>query len=101
MKVLLMLSVTGQRTNGYETIDFYEAARIAFTKSEYMRKHFDSPKGINNLNKDNKALWEFAYRILNEEKERVKVVNKDPDNLLVSWVPGGMTLTEILKAGMI
>ena len=58
-------------------------------------------KGINNINKDNKALWEFTYRILNEEKKRVKVVNKDPDNLLVSWVPGGMTLTEILKANMI
>ena len=47
-----------------------------------MRKHFDSPKGINNLNKDNKALWEFTYRTLNEEKERVKVVNRDPNNLL-------------------
>ena len=62
-----------------------------------MRRHFDSPKGINNLNKDNKALGEFTYRILNEEKKRVKVVNKDPHNLLVSWVSGGMTLTEILK----
>jgi hypothetical protein len=48
-----------------------------------MRKHFDSPKGINNLNKDNKALWEFTYRIFNEEKERIKVVSKNPDNLLV------------------
>ena len=84
-----------------ETIDFYEAVRIAYTESEYMRKHFDSPKGINNLNKDNKALWEFRYRILNEEKKRVKVVNKDPDNLLVQWVPGGMTLTEILKANRV
>ena len=27
----------------------------------------------------------------------VRVVNKDPDNLLVQWVPGGMTITEILK----
>jgi hypothetical protein len=36
--------------------------------------------------------------IIHEEKERVKVVNKNPDNLLVQWVPGGMTLTEILKA---
>jgi hypothetical protein len=48
-------------TNGYETtIDFYEAVRIAYTESEYMQKHFDSPKGINNLNKDNKALGEFT-----------------------------------------
>ena len=65
-----------------------------------MRKHFDSPKGINNLNKDNKALWKFTYRMLNEEK-RVKVVNKEPDNLLVSWIPGGMTLAEILKANSV
>ena len=89
-----ILDVINDRTEkkGYETIDYYEAVRIAYAESEYMREHFDSPKGINNLNKDNKVLWEFTYRILNEEKERVKVVNKDPDNLLVSWVPGGMTL---------
>ena len=41
-----------------------------------MRKHFDSPKGINNL-------------------------NKDPDNLLVQWVPGGKTMTEILEANRV
>jgi hypothetical protein len=46
-------------------------------------------------------LWEFTYRILYEEKKRVKVVNKDPDNLLVQWVPGGMTLTEILKTNRV
>jgi hypothetical protein len=80
------------------TKDYYEAVRIAYTESKYMRKHFDSPKGINNLNKDNKVLWEFTYRILYEEKKRVKVVNKDPDNLLVQWVPGGRTMTEILMA---
>jgi hypothetical protein len=43
------------------------------------------------------TLWEFAYRILYEDKKRVKVVNKDPENLLVSWVPGGKTITEIFK----
>jgi hypothetical protein len=66
-----------------------------------MRKHFDSPKGINDLNKDNKVLWEFTYKILYEEKKRVKVVNKDPDNLLVQWVPGGKTLAEILEANRV
>ena len=48
-----------------------------------MRKHFDSPKGINNLNKDNKPIWKFTYKMSSEEKKRVRVVNKDPDNLLV------------------
>jgi hypothetical protein len=99
-----IIDVINNRTGkkGCETtIDYYKAARIAYTESEYMRKHFDSPKGINSLNKDNKALWEFTYRILNEEKERIKVVNKDPDNLLVQWVPGGMTLSEILVANRV
>jgi hypothetical protein len=98
-----IIDVINDRTEkkGYETIDFYESARIAYTESEYMRKYFDSPKGINDLNKDNKVLWEFTYRILNEEKERVKVVNKNPDNLLFQWVPGGMTLLEMLKANSV
>jgi hypothetical protein len=99
-----IFDVINDRTEkkGYETtIDFYQAVRIAYTENEYMRKHFDSPKGINNLNKDNKVLWEFTYRILYEEKERVKVVNKNPDNLLVQRVPGGMTLNEILKANSV
>jgi hypothetical protein len=81
------------------TLDYYEAARIAYTESKYMQKHFESViKDITEINKGFKPLWEFTYRILNEEKERVKVVNKDPDNLLVQWVPGGMTLLEMLKA---
>jgi hypothetical protein len=28
----------------------------------------------------------------------LEFVNKDPDNLLVQWVPGGKTVTEILKS---
>ena len=88
-------------TNGYETIDYYEAVRIAYIESKYMQKHFESMiKDITEINKEFKPIWEFTYRIVNEEKERVRVVNKNPDNLLVSWVPGGMTLTEILKANM-
>jgi hypothetical protein len=32
-----------------------------------------------------KELWEFVHRLVNNE-ERIKVVSKDPDNLLVSWI---------------
>ena len=87
---------------GYESIGYYEAVRIAYTESKYMQKHFESViKDITEINKEFKPIWEFTYRIVNEEKERVRVVNKNPDNLLVSWVPGGRTLTEILKANTI
>jgi hypothetical protein len=84
---------------GHESIDYYEAARIAYNDREYMRKYIDSPIDITEIDKGFRRIWQFTYRIVSgEEKERVKVVNKDPDNLLVSWVPGGMTITEILKA---
>ena len=32
-------------------------------------------------------------KIINEEKERLILVNIDPDNLLVSWIPGKYTRT--------
>jgi hypothetical protein len=70
-----IIDVINDRTKkkGSDTIDFYEATRVAYTESESMRKHFDSPKGVNNLNKDNKPLWKFTYRILYEEKKRIKL----------------------------
>jgi hypothetical protein len=80
------------------TIDYYEAARLAYTNKEYMKKYLDSEiKDIREINKGYRPIWKFTYKIVSgEEKKRVKVVNKDPDNLLVSWVPGGKTVTEIL-----
>ena len=95
---------TDKKKKGNDTtLDYYEAVRIAYTDREYMQKYIDSPiKDITEINKGFRRIWQFTYRIVSgEEKERVRVVNKNPDNLLVSWVPGGMTLTEILKANMI
>ena len=98
-----ILEVINDRTEkkGYETtIDFYEAVRIALIESECMRKHFDPViKNTTQINKMFIPIWEFTYKIVSgEEWKRVKVVNRDPDNLLVQWVPGGKTITEILKA---
>ena len=93
-----IIDVIKERTNK-KSIDYYEAVRIAYTERKYMQKHFESViKDITEINKGFKPIWEFTYRIVNEEKERVKVVNRDPNNLLLSWVPGGMTLLEMLKA---
>ena len=55
-------------------------------------------KNIAQINKMFRPIWEFTYKIVSgEEWKRVKVVNRDPDNLLVQWVPGGKTITEIFK----
>ena len=96
-----ILEVINGRTEKKEkgTIDFYEAVRIAYTESEYMRKHFDPViKNTTQINKMFIPIWEFTYKIVSgEEWKRVKVVNRDPDNLLVQWVPGGKTVTEIFR----
>jgi hypothetical protein len=94
---------TDKKKQGNDTtLDYYEAVRIAYTDRENMQKYIDSPiKDITEINKGFRRIWQFTYRIVSGEEERVRVVNKNQDNLLVSWVPGGMTLTEILKANMI
>jgi hypothetical protein len=80
------------------TIDYYEAARIAYTGREYMRKFIDAEINVEEINKGFRPLWEFTYKIVSgEEGKRVRVINRDPDNLQVQWVPGGQTLTEIFR----
>jgi hypothetical protein len=95
-----IIDVINDMTNkkGNDTIDFYEATRVAYTNDQYMQKYVDSEIDIAELNKRFRPIWEFTYKIVSgEERKRVKVVNKDPDNLLVQWVPGGQTITEIFR----
>jgi len=36
-------------------------------------------------------------KMINEEKERLILVNIDPDNLLISWISGKLTRLEELE----
>ena len=71
-------------------LDYYEAARIAYTCRQYLRKYLGSEiNDIAEINKCFRPIWELTYRIVSgEEKDRVKVVNKDPDILLVQRIRG-------------
>jgi hypothetical protein len=96
--ILEVINYRTEKEGNETTIDYFEAVRIAYTDGQHMRKYLDSKiRDIVEINKWYRPIWEFTYRILYEDKKRVKVVDKNPDNLLVSWVSGGMTLTEILK----
>jgi hypothetical protein len=80
------------------TIDYYEAAKIAYIEWAYLKKFIDREIDIEKINKEFRPLWKFTYKIVSgEEGKRVRVVNRDPDNLLVQWVSGGKTLTEIFR----
>jgi len=78
------------------TIEYFEAVRIAYLKNtRYFTEYFgcdDDEGGItyDEINKNFKGLWRLTYRFVNEE-QRIKIVNRDPDNLLVSWVEGCYT----------
>ena len=81
----------------------------AFEIAQRIRKYGNFPGHNNQFNNENSETtnnrmlrdpkeWEEYHR---QYREALKELNKIPDNLLVSWVLGGMTLTEILKANMI
>jgi hypothetical protein len=87
-----ILQVIKNKTEEKEgnTVDYYEAARIAYKNGYYMRKYIDAEiKDVDReINKTFKSIWEFTYKIVCADEKRVRLVNRDPDNLLVSWIPG-------------
>jgi hypothetical protein len=79
------------------TIEYFEVVRIAYLKNtRYFIEYFGSDDDIcyNEINKNFKGLWRLTYRFVNEE-QRIKVANRNPDNLLVSWVEGCYTEFDI------
>jgi hypothetical protein len=79
----------GQENGRAAVVDYYEAARIAYKNGYYMRKYIDSEikDDVKEINKTFRPIWEFTYKIVGADETRVKLVNRDPDKLLVSWVP--------------
>jgi hypothetical protein len=80
-------------------VNYYDAIKVAYEKETFKILDQYNPvtirdylldKGVKDAKKIDKnleALWEFTYRMVNTKTEpRVKVVNGDPDNLLVSWM---------------
>ena len=45
------------------------------------------------INKTFRPIWEFTYKIVCANEKRVRLVNRDPDNSLVSWIPGRVTMS--------
>jgi hypothetical protein len=95
---VIKYKTTAIKGDGEQVIEYFEAVRIAYLKNtRYFIEYFgDDSICYNEINKKFMALWRLTYRFVNEE-QRIKVVNRDPDNLLVSWVPGCYTEFDIPK----
>ena len=85
MTILMHNQKTQQQEQPEENgnvINYYDAARFANQSSIDVRECL-SHYTFEDINMDLQILWKFIYQILNLER-RVKVVNKDVNNLLVS-----------------
>ena len=88
----------GKKEEENNVIDYSEAVKIAYTESEHMQRYLNTAiKVVTEINKTFKPIWRFTYEIVSREEECVKVANRDPDNLLVLWIPGGNIYCEELK----
>jgi hypothetical protein len=90
-------TIKGEEGEQQITIEYFEAVRIAYLKNtQYFIEYFGSDDDLtyDGINKNLEGLWRLTYRFVNEE-QRVRVVNRDPDNLLVSWVSGCYTEFDI------
>ncbi len=99
VKVIKDKTEQGQENRRAAVVDYYEAARIAYKNGYFMRKYIYSEiKDVDKeINKTFRPIWEFTYKISGAEEQRVRLLNKDPDNLLVSWIPGGRIYCEELN----
>jgi hypothetical protein len=81
----------------WNQVNYYDAVKAAYlNKTRKLPREYylttirdyllDSGiKDENEIDKNLEILWKFTYDLVNTEK-RIKVVNNDPDNLLVSWI---------------
>jgi hypothetical protein len=77
--ILEVINEKTDRKGNNVTIDYYGAARIAYTDREYMRKYIDQELNVREINKCFRPLWKYTYKIVSgEDKKRVKVCKQRP-----------------------
>ena len=74
------------------SVNFYDAAREAYAKSNSFREYLSDDGrfivDIHNMDKNYRPLWEFTYRIVNEESRIIINMHHDGD-YDVCWYPDG------------
>lgn len=81
-----------------DVVNYYDAVKRAYEKETFKILDQYNPmtirdyllaKGVNDvdkIDKNLKALWEFTYMMINNNEDRIAVVNRDPNNLFVSYM---------------
>jgi hypothetical protein len=64
----------------HNRVNYFEAVQNAFDSNPEVRAYLGENCIID---KNLKGLWSFTYTIINEEGNGIRLMNKDPDNLLL------------------
>jgi hypothetical protein len=63
-----------------QKVSYFDAVKCAFDMNPEVRAYL----GENcNIDKNLKGLWSFTYSIINGRQRGIKVLNADPDNLIL------------------
>ena len=77
-----------KRSDWNNSIIYYEAVKMAYSESEELREYFGpDATDIKQIDKSLKTLWPFTYRIVNESRDMIQVIDRNPDNLTIKWIP--------------
>ena len=74
-------------------INYYETVSMAYLESDELREYLaPDVTDIKQVDKNLKTLWPFTYRIVNESQDMIQVTDKNPNNLLIKWIPDALIL---------
>ena len=86
-----------KRTGENNPINYYEAVRMAYLETDELREYLGPDvTDIKQIDNNLKTLA-FSYRIVNESREIIQAVDRNPDNLLMKWIPDALIPKECIK----
>jgi hypothetical protein len=75
-----------EKSNREGVINYFDAVKEAYKKNGALAQDmFKLDLKMEDTDKNLKYLWKFTFHIINNES-KIKVVDNNPDNFLVTWV---------------
>jgi hypothetical protein len=79
-EAIIRLATFGRSLGIHNMVNYFDAVQNAFDRNSEVRAYLGENCIID---KNLKGLWSFTYTIFNEGDYGIKIMNKDPDNLLL------------------
>jgi hypothetical protein len=70
------------------SVNFYNAVRLAYRMNGEVKRYLQKRdvKDEIRIDKSVRSLWEYTFKISNNLDGRIRVIDSNPDNFLVTWL---------------